>query len=279
MKQRPLDKKSYWHRSDSKPETPSGLVQLFGRKPILEAMRLGCVRSLEISAKAHGRSIQDILQLARDQQIKVVRVDQLEVEEGLTVQGVRAWAEPPHVRHDLWSFLESLPEERPSLLLMLDGIEDPHNFGAILRSADGAGVSAVIIRERRQVPITEVVVKSSAGAAYAVPVFQVTNLSQALRKLAQKGYWSVAAVADETATYYKKYRWNGNVVLIVGAEGAGVSDLLCRDADDKIRIPMWGKIDSLNVSVATGILLFEAASVRFENNAMLTTQVRKSDKN
>jgi 23S rRNA (guanosine2251-2'-O)-methyltransferase len=147
---------------------------------------------------------------------------------------------------------------------MLDGITDPHNFGAILRSADAAGVSGVIIRERRQVPVTDVVVKSSAGAAYLIPIFQVVNLSQTLGILSGEGFWSVAAMSGEGVKHYSEYNWNAKTILIMGAEGTGVSDLLAREADDRLAIPMNGKVESLNVSVATGILLFEAAKVRFQ---------------
>lgn len=260
-------------RSDKKPRpaepvsqntsgSPSGLFHLYGRKPILEALRLQKVRSIEISARAHGRTIADIVALAQEQHVTIARVESFAEEEGHTLQGIRALAEPPPLRHDLRRFVQDLPEKPFPLVLMLDGILDPQNFGAILRTADGAGVSAVIIRERRQAPVTDVVVKSSAGAAYVVPLFQVTNLHQALRMLTENGFWSVAAVTEDGAKPYREYRWNSKTLLIVGAEGAGVSDLLQRDVDDRISIPMHGKLDSLNVSVAAGILLYEAAAFR-----------------
>jgi 23S rRNA (guanosine2251-2'-O)-methyltransferase len=244
----------------------SGLFHLYGRKPILEALKLHKVRSLEISARAHGRTIADIVSLAQEQHIPINRVESFAEEEGHTLQGIRAFAEPPPLRHDLRKFVHDLPEKPYPLLLMLDGILDPQNFGAILRTADGAGVSAVIIRERRQAPVTDVVVKSSAGAAYVVPLFQVTNLHQTLRLLAENGFWSVATVAEEGAKPYREYRWNSRTILIVGAEGAGVSELLKKEADDRISIPMHGKLDSLNVSVATGIILYEAATFKFRED-------------
>lgn len=260
-------------RSGKPPRTPlivsantsgssSGLFHLYGRKPILEALRLRKVCALEISARAHGRTIADILTLAEEQRVEITRVESFVEEEGHTLQGIRALAEPPTLRHDLSRFVRDLPEKPYPLLLMLDGILDPQNFGAILRTADGAGVSAVIIRERRQAPVTDIVVKASAGAAYLVPLFQVTNLHQALRLLAEHNFWSVAAVATGKAQSYRDYRWDSPTVLIVGAEGAGVSELLQKEADDRIFIPMYGKLESLNVSVATGVLLYEAAQKR-----------------
>jgi 23S rRNA (guanosine2251-2'-O)-methyltransferase len=248
---------------EATPGLSSGLFHLYGRQPVLEALKLRRVRSIEISAGAHGRIISDILQLAAEQRVPVSRVESFSEEEGHTAQGVHALSEPPLLRQDLRHFVQDLPDSPPPLVLMLDGIHDPHNFGAILRTADGAGVSAVIIRERRQAPVTEVVVKASAGAAYAVPIFQVSNLSQALRLLAEQGFWSVAAVAESDAKPCRDYRWNFKTVLIVGAEGSGVSDLLRRTADERVAIPMHGTLDSLNVSVATGIMLFEAAAHRF----------------
>jgi 23S rRNA (guanosine2251-2'-O)-methyltransferase len=246
----------------TQPEESSGLFRIFGRRPVLEVLRLGLVKSIEVADRAHGRALDEILHLAAERKISVSRIAEFEEEEGQNTQGIRALALPPPLRHDLRGFLENLPDSPPPLILMLDGITDPHNFGAILRSAEGAGVSAVIIRERRQAPITEIVVKTSAGAAYLVPVFQVVNLSQTLKILTENGFWSVAAVAAADSRSYREYRWSGKVVLIVGAEGAGVSELLQRQADDRILIPMAGKLESLNVSVATGVLLFHAAANR-----------------
>jgi 23S rRNA (guanosine2251-2'-O)-methyltransferase len=241
-----------------------GLFRVYGRKPVLEVLNLGLVRSLDIHKNAHGRPVEEILRLAAEQHIPVKQVESFPEDEELNIQGVQAHAEPPKLRDDLRRFVRELPASPAPLILMLDGITDPHNFGAILRSADAAGVSGVIIRERRQVPVTDVVVKSSAGAAYLIPIFQVVNLSQTLGILSSEGFWSVAAMSGEGVKHYSEYNWNAKTILIMGAEGTGVSDLLAREADDRLAIPMNGKVESLNVSVATGILLFEAAKVRFQ---------------
>ncbi|HEY3295905.1 MAG TPA: 23S rRNA (guanosine(2251)-2'-O)-methyltransferase RlmB [bacterium] len=246
-----------------KPEeqTP-GTFRVYGRKPVLEVLNLDLVRSLEVHKNAHGKPIEEILRLADEKHITVKRVESFPEEEELNMQGVQAHVQPPVLRDDLRRFVRELPESPTPLLLMLDGINDPHNFGAILRSADAAGVNAVIIRERRQAPITDVVVKSSAGAAYMVPIFQVVNLSQTLTILSGEGFWSVAAMSGEGSKPYGEYNWNAKTVLIMGSEGTGVSELLAREADDRISIPMAGKVDSLNVSVATGILLYEGLKAR-----------------
>ena len=227
-----------------------------------EALRLGVVKSVEITRGAHGQVVQEIVRAAEEQQIPVKRLEEFVDQEETTTQGVRAYARPPEVRTDLRKFLDGLPEHSLPLLLMLDGVTDPHNFGAILRTAEGAGVSAVIVRERRQAPITDTVVKASAGAAYFIPVFQVINLAQTLRFLKEYGFWSVAAVGEVDTRNYWEYDWRRPTTLIVGAEGPGVSSLLKRDVDDLIRIPMSGRMESLNVSVATGVILFEALKRR-----------------
>lgn len=247
---------------DLQPGESTGLFRLYGRQPVLQVLRLGLVRSLEVARHAHGRAVDGILRLAEARRVPVTRVDSLPEDEGSTLQGVRALAEPPRIRHDLRAFVESLPASPPPLLLMLDGITDPHNLGAILRTAVGAGVDGVIVRERRQAPLTDTVVKVSAGAAYLIPIFEVVNLAQTLRQLAELGFWSVAAVAGEHSRSYREYRWNSPTVLILGAEGSGVSDLLQREADDRIMIPMSGDLESLNVSVASGVILFESAHQR-----------------
>jgi 23S rRNA (guanosine2251-2'-O)-methyltransferase len=229
---------------------------------VLEALRLGLARSVSCTRTAHGKILDDIRRLASEQELPFTVVDEFPEEEGIVTQGVQAIALPPETRHDIQNFVKELPESPLPLILMLDGITDPHNFGAILRTADAAGVNAVIIRERRQVHVTDAVVKASAGAAYTVPIFEVVNLSQTLRMLGENGFWSAAAATGEDSKPYREHDWNIRTVLIVGAEGAGISDLIKKEADVRISIPMSGKIDSLNVSVATGILLFEAAMAR-----------------
>jgi 23S rRNA (guanosine2251-2'-O)-methyltransferase len=228
----------------------------------MEVLKLELARALEVHKNAHGKIIEEILRMAAEQHLSVTRVESFPEDEVHNIQGVQALVSPPPMRDDLKRFVRELPASPQPLMLMLDGITDPHNFGAILRSADAAGVSGVIMRERRQAPITDVVIKASAGAAYMIPIFQVVNLNQTLHILKDEGFWSVAAMSGETSRNYTKYNWNAKTILIVGAEGAGVSDLLAKEADDRVAIPMAGKVDSLNVSVATGVLLFEALKSR-----------------
>lgn len=242
------------------PGESSGLFVVYGRRPVLELIRAGIAKEIEIARTAHGRAIDEIVEHAKSARIPVHDVERFEDEDEPVTQGVRAFAPPPEMRGDLVHFVEGLDVEEQPLLLMLDGITDPHNFGAILRTAEAAGVRGVIVRERRQAPVTGVVVKASAGAAYLIPIFEVNNLARTLRELQPHGFWSVIAANHSDAKSYRDYDWQRRVILVVGAEGAGVSELVKQTGDDTISIPMQGRIESLNVSVATGILLFHAAS-------------------
>ncbi len=233
-----------------------------GRHPVLEALQKGIVVKIEILESAHGSVIQQIEREAAKRSISCIRCPFESMTEGASQQGVRATIKPVEVRHDLLDFIEDLDCDESPLLLMLDGIEDPHNFGAILRSAYVSGVSGVVIRSRRQAPMTSTVFKTSAGAAALIPIFEVNNLEQVLRSLKPMGWWAVAAMMNEMSTDYHDLDWKRPTVLIMGAEGKGVSDLLVKRSDDLVSIPMVGKLDSLNVSVATGILLFEATHVK-----------------
>lgn len=160
---------------------------------------------------------------------------------------------------ELPGFLAGLPA--PALLLVLDGVQDPHNLGACLRSADAAGAQAVILPKDNAAPITPVVRKVASGAAETLPVFQVTNLARALEELKEAGVWLVGAAGDAEQTVYD-VDLCGPVALVLGAEGAGLRRLTREKCDHLARIPMAGTVESLNVSVAAGVFLFEAVRQR-----------------
>lgn len=147
----------------------------------------------------------------------------------------------------------SKKEIRP-IVLILDEINDPHNFGAIIRSADAFGVSGIIIKNRRQVMVNMTVAKVSTGAIDHVKIAQVNNLSKAIQNLKDNGFW-VYAAEGKGATNYQEIQYDRPVALVVGSEGEGISKLILDNADFIIKIPMFGSVNSLNVSVATGILL------------------------
>lgn len=148
------------------------------------------------------------------------------------------------------------------ILVLLDGIEDPQNFGAILRTAEAAGVSGVIIGEHRSAPLSAVTAKASAGAIEFVNISRVVNLTRALQELKKLGYWIVGTALDESAVDYQKIDYNSPIVLVIGAEGKGISRLVLEQCDYKAKIPMFGKINSLNASVATAVMLYQIINGR-----------------
>ncbi|MCM8535754.1 MAG: 23S rRNA (guanosine(2251)-2'-O)-methyltransferase RlmB [Lentisphaeraceae bacterium] len=159
-------------------------------------------------------------------------------------------------------FLMSLLDEKEDvLLLVLDCVQDPHNLGACLRSADGAGVDAVIIPKDKAVSLTPAVISVSCGGAENVPVIQVTNLARALQKLQKNDVWLVGTTDHATQSIYET-DMTGNIAIVMGAEGKGMRRLTEEACDFKVFIPMAGKVDCLNVSVAAGVCMFEAVRQR-----------------
>jgi 23S rRNA (guanosine2251-2'-O)-methyltransferase len=182
---------------------------------------------------------------------------------GVRHQGVIAAIEPQETEdrqeRDLPAFLEGL--ETPAFLLVLDGVQDPHNLGACLRTADAAGVHAVIVPRDRAAGITPVVRKVASGAAETVPLFRVTNLARCLRALKQAGVWIHGASDDAGSTLYET-DLRGPLAIVLGGEGKGLRRLTRELCDFLVAIPMAGRVESLNVSVAAGVLLFEARRQR-----------------
>lgn len=160
----------------------------------------------------------------------------------------------PFEYSDLNSIINYSKKQKHPLILILDEIEDPHNFGAIIRSADAFGVDGIIIKSHKQVLVTPVVSKVSTGAIEYMRIAQVSNLSNAIRTLKDNGYW-VYASDGSASQNYQDVKYDGPVALIVGSEGRGISKLVLDNSDFIIKIPMKGHVNSLNVSVAAGILL------------------------
>lgn len=151
---------------------------------------------------------------------------------------------------------------RLPLLIALDEIQDPHNVGAILRSADAAGADGVILCKHKGAGLTPAAVKTSAGAAYSMPVASVSSLAQALKKLKDHGYWIAGSDFDHTSVDYRKGLYDRKLVLVIGNEGKGMSKSVKDACDFKVHIPMRGQVQSLNASVAAGILMYEIQAVR-----------------
>lgn len=219
------------------------------------------------------RRLQKIIDLAKQKNISAELVDAKTLDheaDGLRHQGVLAFCQPTKVKHenDLWQLLETLKE--PAFLLVLDGITDPHNLGACLRTADAVGVQAVIIPKDKSVGLTPVVRKVASGAAETVPLFQVTNLARTLDTLKDMGVW-LTGTSDKAGRTLYETDLTGSVALIVGAEGKGLRRLTEERCDYLVSIPMAGSVSSLNVSVATGVCLYEALRQRMLKESLINS--------
>jgi len=216
------------------------------------------------SAKQNDKRMALVLQLAETAGCSVHSVDKHKLDgmapEGRH-QGVVATAAAPKIysEAELGTLLDKL--DKPPFLLILDGVTDPHNLGACLRSADAAGVQAVIAPKDRAASLTPVVVKVASGAAQTVPFVQVTNLARCLRDLKERGIWLVGldGYADQAL---HETDLKGPLAIVMGAEGQGLRRLSKEHCDFLVKIPMAGSVESLNVSVATGVCLFEALRQR-----------------
>lgn len=177
-------------------------------------------------------------------------------------QGVvaRVREQAPGDEHALMDYLDTL--DKPPFLLLLDGVTDPHNLGACLRSADAAGVHAVITPRDKSASITPVVRKVAVGAAETLPFFQVTNLARTMVALKERGIWLVGTALEEDAKSLYELDLKGALGVVMGAEGSGLRRLTKEHCDNLVYIPMAGMVESLNVSVATGVTLFEALRQR-----------------
>jgi 23S rRNA (guanosine2251-2'-O)-methyltransferase len=236
-------------------------VQIEGRHPVLEALRAGrALRKLVVArGAASGAGLHHLIGEARRRGVPVQEVDPSVLErlaKTRTPQGVIAYA-AAYATVDLDDVLaRSRARGSAPLLLLLDGVEDPGNLGAILRSADAAGVHGVVIPRHRAARLTPAVAASSAGAIEHVAVAQVTNLTQAMERLKAEGVWVIGADPGARDDLYA-VTLVPPIALVVGGEGRGLSRLVRERCDGLIRIPMHGATASLNASVAAGILLFE----------------------
>lgn len=217
-----------------------------------------------VAEERHDKKIASLLKLAKQYGILIVPASKQELDrmtQDANHQGVVAFCEKTRIytENDLKNLLESL--STPPFLLILDGVQDPHNLGACLRSADAAGVHAIIAPKDKAVGLTSVVSKVASGAAENVPFIQVTNLVRTLEELKTLGIWLYGAAAEAQQMLYQT-DLSGPVALILGAEGAGLRRLTREHCDVLVKIPMQGSVSSLNVSVATGIFLFEVVRQR-----------------
>jgi len=222
-----------------------------------------CIVQLYIDEKRQDKRIQSLLQLAKDTNIEVHFSNREELDKlshGANHQGAAARCKLPQAKDE--SYLENLlTNNNQPLLLVLDGVQDPHNLGACLRTADATGVTAVIIPKDRSASLTSTVVKVASGAAFTVPLVSVTNLSRTIRQLQAAGVWFVGTDGNADQTLFD-LTLTGSMAIVMGAEGSGLRRLTKELCDFLVRLPMLGSVESLNVSVATGICLYEALRQR-----------------
>ncbi|WP_372597691.1 23S rRNA (guanosine(2251)-2'-O)-methyltransferase RlmB [Amphritea sp.] len=216
-----------------------------------------------LQGRVDGR-MQKLLDLAAEQKLSVDRVSRKELDdmaENGVHQGVVVACEPIQAKNE--QFLDAMLDklEEPAFLLVLDGVTDPHNLGACLRTADAAGVHAVIAPKDKSAPLNATASKVACGAAEVVPYVLVTNLARTLKDLQQRGIW-ITGTAGEADTLIYDADLKGPMALVMGAEGQGMRRLTREHCDFLVKIDMAGEVSSLNVSVATGVCLFEAVRQR-----------------
>lgn len=221
------------------------------------------VRQLFINQDRDDKRLQALLALALEKNIKVEALSLAKMNQrfaDFTHQGVvaSAGALPDYNENDLLPLLEG---KKSALVLILDGVTDPHNLGACLRSADATGVDFIIIPKDKSASITPVVSKVACGAAESVPLVRVTNLARAMDTIKQEGIWIYGAAGEATQTIYQ-FELTSSVALALGAEGDGLRRLTRERCDDLFSLPMIGSVESLNVSVATGVSLYEVVRQR-----------------
>lgn len=243
---------------------------LYGFHAVMARLRQAptSFKSLYLDQSRDDPRVRDLLKLAQHQQVQVMRVDGRRLDRmagGRRHQGVVAQVETQTVSMTLPALLDDLAE-RPAdaaapFVLLLDGVTDPRNLGACLRSADGAGVDAVIAPKDHAAPLTDVAMHTASGAGESVPYILVTNLVRAIEQLQDAGF-TVYGLADEADAGLYQTRFAGPVAIVMGAEDKGIRRLVREQCDALVSIPMQGAVSSLNVSVATGVVVYEVLRQR-----------------
>jgi 23S rRNA (guanosine2251-2'-O)-methyltransferase len=248
--------------------------RIYGLIPVLEALRAGqrTIDTIMVAEGARHRRLRELLDLAKEAGVPIHRVPRISLDrlsKETTHQGVVARTAAARYAHadQILDQLASGPGgDEPPLVLVLDGIEDPRNLGAILRTAECAGVHGVFIPERRAVGLTDTVAKTAAGAVEYVPLARVTNLVRLIEQLKERNIWVVGAAADGPSDY-TEWDWTLPSAIFLGSEGSGLHRLVKERCDTLVRIPVLGHLKSLNVSVAAGVLLYEALRQRAKAKA------------
>ena len=235
--------------------------QIEGRNSVLELLESGKdINKIYVTRGEKHGSINKILGIAKERKIIVVEKDKRQMDEMAqedNYQGVIAIV-PPFEYVEIQDILQNAAEKNEDpFVLILDGIEDPHNLGSIIRTAETAGVHGVIIPKRRAAAVNSTVNKTSAGAVEHMHIARVTNISDAIQKLKDAGLW-ICGTDINTEKYYYDQDLTGPLGIVIGNEGSGMSDKVRKNCDFLVKIPMKGKVTSLNASVSTGIVIYEA---------------------
>ena len=236
--------------------------RIVGVHAVYEALRSGSptLERIHIARETHSPKLKEILELARERSVQIryddrVVIDRLAagaVHQGIVaIGGTLAYASVDSI----------FSGTAPPLVVILDGVEDPHNLGAVIRTSEACGASGVIVPERHAAPLTAAVVKASAGAAAHVPVARVKNLVSSIEDLKRRGLWIVGVDASGDRLW-NEYDYSGPAAFVLGGEHRGIRRLVREHCDVVVRLPMLGKISSLNISVAAGVVLYEAVRQR-----------------
>ena len=238
---------------------------IVGRNPVTEALRSG--REIDkLMVSSEEGSMKKILALAKERRIPVMKVEKSAIDriaEGKAHQGVAAYVSAYAYAEleDIFRVAEERGED--PFIIILDNLEDPHNLGAIMRTAECAGAHGIIIPKRRACGLTEVVAKASAGAIEYMPCVKVTNIVQTIEELKERGIW--VAACDMGGTEYYKADLKGKLAVVIGSEGFGISRLVKEKCDFVVSMPMVGRITSLNASNAAAVIIYEVRKQRDGN--------------
>jgi 23S rRNA (guanosine2251-2'-O)-methyltransferase len=243
-------------------------VIIYGINPVLEALRAGRVKELRVGDRADDR-LNQLLALAAERGVRVRHVPADALERDSRRGGQRGGQRGVHqgvvaeVEKAATSSLDEIVRgaSGPPLVVVVDGVEDPHNLGAILRTADAAGADGVIVQSRRSAALDGIAAKTSAGAVAHVKIAEVVNIARAVEELKEAGVWTIGLAGDGSESY-DAIDYTLPTAVVLGAEGAGLRRLVRERCDRLASIPMRGQVSSLNVSVAAGIVLFEAVRQR-----------------
>lgn len=235
------------------------MPHIYGRNPVVEALQDNRpIEKIYLLHSAHGDKISHIYKLARSSKIPITRIDSRKITQiagNANHQGVIALISPVKTIA-VEDLLERLDHKKPSCIVLLDRINDPHNMGAIIRSAEVLGASAIIYPTRENVPLIESVIKASAGAAFHIPICKSVNIVKSIQQLKESGYW-IYGTSPDADTDLWSMDFNRNCAIVIGGEAKGIRPLIKKNCDVLFKIPQFGKTESLNASVAAGIALGE----------------------